>query len=248
MQSIHKEGGKLFIEIIKLDKLQGSILIYWENEFLKSSLLKSEDYNFKNDYMYKFNGETKSEPNEIEKHVKFVNHIFESIRPLKPGEIPQEHGFCFEDSILIDEPKAQVNERVIATGIWADHPDVHFTFATLTNTKAMDPPLLERLKRSRHSWGSKVVRSRRRDLASGEVGEEHLERVRDHNGVWRHLFIWEAEGKPMYQSEHPQIRLDMSTGNGREGPEDSSLSDEEALRVWDIMVNSIRLRPVEQAK
>ncbi len=52
----------------------------------------------------------------------------------------------------------------------------------------------------------------------------------------------------MYQSEHPQIRLDMSTGNGREGPEDSSLSDEEALRVWDIMVNSIRLRPVERAK
>jgi hypothetical protein len=40
----------------------------------------------------------------------------------------------------------------------------------------------------------------------------------------------------------------MSTGNGRHGHENSSLSDEDALKLWGAMVNSIRLRAVTNVK
>jgi hypothetical protein len=243
----HKEGGTQLIENIKLKMVKGNILIYWVNEFFKSDLVKADDFALIKNSLYKFDGETWTDPKEKEKYIQFVNKMFGAIRPLEPDEIPKEHGFCFEHSILRDKPRPQISERVIATGIWGDHPDVPITFASLTNNEHLDPPLLQRLKQSGHSSGTKVLRSGFRSMASGEVGEEHLIRVRDRNGVRRHLFIWEAQGRPDYQYEHPQLRLDMSTGNGRQGPEDSSLTDEDALKVWDTMVNSIRLRPVEQA-
>jgi hypothetical protein len=170
--------------------------------------------------------------------------MFRSIRPLHSGEIPTEHGFCFESSILVDDPRPRIFETVIATAIWLDRPDVRFSFTTFGNGETPDPPLLQRLQSATHFFGTKVLRSGRRDLASGEWGEEHLERVKEDNGTYGHLFIWEAPGQPNDDYLHPQIRLDMSTGNGKHGPENSSLSDADALKLWDAILNSIRLRPV----
>jgi hypothetical protein len=81
-------------------------------------------------------------------------------------------------------------------------------------------------------------------MANGEWGEEHLERVKEGNGTHGHLFVWETQGRANFQYEYPQIRLDMTTGNGKKGPENSSLSDEDALKLWDAIVDSIRWRPV----
>jgi len=244
----HRKGGTLLIENIKLLVEHGVALIYWRNEFFKSDLLKVDDYAFIGGILYKFNGKTWLDPTRRKNYIDFVNEMFNSIRPLKPDEIPTEHGFCFDSSILVDEPREQINETVMASAVWMDHPDVQFSFTTITNNQTLDPPLLERLKKSRHPWGTKVLRSRRRDLASGDVGEEHLERIREGIGARRHVFVWEAQGQCGFKYEHPQIRLDMVTGCGREGPEKSSLSDEEALQLWDAIVDSIRLRPVTRAK
>jgi hypothetical protein len=243
----HEEGGALLEKDVKLNFPTGRVLLYWHNEYLKGSFLEAPAYALIGSTMYKFEAETESDPIAYTDHVNYLDELFSSIRPLKPDEIPSEHGFCFDHSILVDQPRSLV-ENVIASAIWLDRPDVHFRFSTFTNGRTTDPPLLQRLKKGNHYSGTRVLRSGRRDLASGEMGEEHLERVKEENGTVGHLFVWEAPGLTNNQCNHPQIRLDMSTGNGLHGPENSSLSDEDALKLWDAMVNSIRLRPVAKPK
>jgi len=243
----HEQGGTLLEKNIKLVFQNGRVLLYWDDEFFKGAYLEAHAYALIDSTMYKFETETESDPLVHNDHVNYFDELFSSIRPLKPDEIPSEHGFCFDHSILVDQPRSLV-ENVIASAIWLGRSDVHFRFMTFTNGRTTDPPLLVRLKKGSHSWGTRVLRSGRRDLASGEMGEEHLERVKEENGTVGHLFVWEAPGLTNNQCDHPQIRLDMTTGNGRHGPENSSLSDEDALRLWDTMVSSIRLRPVAKPK
>ena len=195
-------------------------------------------------FLYKLESETWSDPEKQSSDLRWLSKILGATRPLQPGEIPSEHGFCFDSSILVDQPKAERPETVIATAVWMNHPDVQFRLFTLTNGDTMDPPLLTRVQRPSMFSGIRVLRSGPRNLASGEPGEEHLERIKEAHGAVGHLFVWEAQGLPMFQYEHPQIRLEMTTGNGRQGPERASLSDEDAIRVWDAVVGSIRLRPV----
>jgi len=240
----HDNGGALLEKDVRLSLPQSRVLLYWENDYSKNSFLKADCYALIENIMYKLKSHTRTDPVKQKEHIEFFDEVFRSIRPLKPNEIPTEHGFCFDHSILLDSPRPALFGNVIASAIWLDRPDVHFRFTTFGNGETTDPPLLERLKNVNPYFGAQVLRSGRRDLPNGEVGEEHLERVTEDNGTEGHLFIWEAQGLPNDGYEHPQLRLDMSTGNGKHGPENSSLSDEDALKLWDAIVNSIRLRPV----
>ena len=64
----------------------------------------------------------------------------------------------------------------------------------------------------------------------------------ENNGSVSHLFIWEAQGLPN-RYDHPRIRLDMSTGHGKDWPIHSTLSDEDALKLWDTVLESLHWRP-----
>lgn len=240
----HREGGSRLVLDKRLNIPFGRAIVYWDSKFFRGSFLESKDYALIQGCLYRFDCSTQTDPMKQEAHFRFLEEMFRAIRPLQPGEIPTEHGFCFDRSILVDKPRPRIFETVTAMGAWLDHPDVHFSFTTFGNGPRPDPPLLERLKDATRYWGCKVLRSRRRDLPNGEWGEERLERVREANWTKGHLFIWEAPGLPDDDYEHPQLRLEMSTGVGREGPVNSSLSDKEALRLWDAIVDSIRLRPV----
>jgi hypothetical protein len=52
-------------------------------------------------------------------------------------------------------------------------------------------------------------------MVSGEPGEEHLERIQELTSATGHLFRWETQGRIDFDDDHPQIRLEMSTGKGR---------------------------------
>ena len=240
----HENGGTLLEKDIRLSLPHSRVLLYWENDYSKNSFLQADCYALIENNLYKLKSHTRTDPVKQKEHIEFFDEVFRSIRPLEHNEIPTEHGFCFDHSILMDSPRPALFGNVIARAIWLDRPDVHFRFTTFGNGETTDPPLLERLKNVNPYFGAQVLRSGRRDLTSGEMGEEHLERVTEENGTEGHLFIWEAQGLPNDGYEHPQLRLDMTTGNGKHGPENSSLSDEDALKLWDAILDSIRLRPV----
>lgn len=238
----HDEGGTRLYEEIPLDLPHGRAILYWDDSWSHIDPLKSDSYILRGDYLYKFEGETWCDPEMKATDLKWFNQIFNAIRPLQPDEVPREHGFCFEHSILVDPVGKDGPETIIASALWRDHPDVIFRFSTLTNYQTLDPPLLQRVEKASFFSGTRVLRSGPRNLASGEPGEEHLERVRERNGKVGHLFAWEAQGRTLFDDYHPQVRMEMSTGNGRHGPEHASLSDADALKLWDAVVGSIRLR------
>ena len=241
---VHMKGGSRLIKVEEMALPHSRVIFYWEDSFSFLDPIKIDSYLLRDNVLYKFEGQTKGKPEKQRSDIRWLNVIFRAIRPLQPGEIPTEHGFCFDRSILVDEPSLEGPETVIATAVWLAHPDVHFRLITITNYKTTDPPLLTRVQRPSLFSGIRVLRSGPRHLASGEPGEEHLERIKEAHGAVGHLFVWEAQGLPMFKYEHPQIRLEMTTGNGQKGPQRASLSDEEALRIWDAVAGSIRLRPV----
>jgi hypothetical protein len=155
--------------------------------------------------------------------------------------MPKEPGSCFDGAMLMDAPNRKYSERVSTSIFWPERPDVRFEFLVADNGARPDPPLLTKLKDSEPTPLVGVLRSRARVVAD-IPGEEELERITEHNGAVGHLFIWEAQGLPN-RFDHPHIRLEMSTGEAKDAPIYSTLSDEDALKLWDAVLESLHWRP-----
>ena len=72
-------------------------------------------------------------------------------------------------------------------------------------------------------------------------GDKNLETAREVNTA----SFWSKVNGTEDNVLIPHLVLTMTTGNGKREPVPSSLSDDAALRVWDKIVSSIRLRTVE---
>ena len=82
------------------------------------------------------------------------------------------------------------------------------------------------------------------NLADDALGEI-LERVDEPNGSTLQSFMWESLSKKddVYL---PNLILEFSTGHGKPGaPVNSSMSDAEALALWEKISASLRRRPVQ---
>ena len=239
----HEAGGTLFEQEDKLSLPHSREILYWDNALLKQEL-ECDAYYQVGTTLFKINPSTNPD-SKSKNEMKDANEdIFKNIRLRSPDEVPSEPGFCFEGAILTLDitPCLECHsERVMVDIAWEDRPDVHFSFTTFTNGEMLDPPLLERLKDAGNDPGEKILRSRPR-MVGPFHGEEHLTRAKEKNGTEGHLFIWEAEGVPN-DPFNPQIRVDMTSGDGPNGAENASLSDQDALRLWDAIVSSIRIRP-----
>ena len=78
-------------------------------------------------------------------------------------------------------------------------------------------------------------------------GEEVLELFND-KGLGRHEFYWQVQGKPTSLYE-PAISFELITGLDRNGQEvKPTLTNQQAIELFDRIVNSIRLRPATPGK
>jgi len=85
-------------------------------------------------------------------------------------------------------------------------------------------------------------------MLNGIPGEELLQRVDEPNGAKVHGFMWEslADQNDVYL---PNLILEFDTGLGRPGnPVNSSLSDAEALALWDKISSSLRRHTTRETK
>jgi hypothetical protein len=244
-QSIpHNRGGTQFEKIVELNIPYSASVLYWPDDISpKGNDLWCETYYLKENVLFEVRIYVDVVPKDQENDLHRLEDTLRSIRFLQPNEIPKEPGACFDGAMLMDAPERLYSEMVGASILWPDRPDVRFEFLVSDNGDRPDPPLLTRLKRANAIPLLGVLRSRAR-VVGGIPGEEHLERVTESNGTVSHLFIWEAQGLPN-RFDHPQIRLDMSTGHGKDAPIHSTLSDEDALKLWDAVLDSLHWRPTE---
>ncbi|KQV89813.1 hypothetical protein ASD15_24165 [Massilia sp. Root351] len=179
------------------------------------------------------------------KDIPELVRIIKQVRNRDGEAIPSESGFCFDNSLVADPLHAGQNESTVMFVGLQSHPDLSIALRSTAGI-AHGRTLLQRDAdtnfRSEYRWSVHNFRLGDR-IVNGIPGQELMDRIREHSGVTGHDFEWEALSKKDSVFT-PNLGLEMSTGHGRPGaPVQSSLSDVEAIALWDKILSSLRVRP-----
>lgn len=181
--------------------------------------------------------------------------ILPAVRFRQPEEIPAEPGFCIKDGFIADDgskDQAEYGQIGFRFKAW---PDVLVVFTTRENGDTLDDTLLERYAKSPiHAQYADVIGRvktfRKGDRKVGSLaGEELMQAYPTDAGYFTHQFAWDSPGKPN-AAFSPNVHVEMFTGQGHAGDRTvrPSLTDDQAIKLFDSVVNSIRLRPTGPAK
>ena len=89
-------------------------------------------------------------------------------------------------------------------------------------------------------WRFRELRAATRTI-NGLAGKELVTRVNEKSGADVYGFWWEVGGS-RDSVRHSHLMFRMDAGTSSQGPVPSSISGEAALRLWDRVVSSIRVR------
>jgi hypothetical protein len=171
------------------------------------------------------------------------NELSREWKMIEPSLIPDGIGFVVGDMILND---SMFNEESWSLRIkLAGKPDVSFGIAAYTKEKA-SPGLRDRAGGLLTSLlgavaGLSQLRNRSRPVVPIQADEILVAGTQD--GKRLYAFKWEAPGKA-YSLAEPNLNVSLQVVESAYlTNRESFAGDEEALDVWDAVVDSIRLRP-----
>lgn len=246
----HKTEPSMIKELIKFDEKGSRGFIYFlQPDFKYGDGLKSEAYLWKRaGFIFKSNVSI----DRVTVAASRIKALVQNLRYRENDEILEGPGFCIDRGFIPDE--GDKSESLMASFRWADKPDLRLLFMMSTNGDKVDTDtLLSRRPGVLGMLGAAV--SRMKNLREGQknlreqIGEEWLVRAPNSSGEPAHLFAWEGNGKPN-SSASPDIRIDFSTAGKDKNGDDlpSSLTDKQAIALWDQILASLRLRPVTPSK
>lgn len=177
-------------------------------------------------------------------------YIATHLRARAPDEIPSEPGVCLNLGFIADDSGKY--QEIVGVGFrFPSLPDVSLSISS--NKDGQTPqPLSVRRKEAEHSvLGSilegkfrqvKVLRDGPRKLYQWEGEEALFRRPREEGGTWQE-FRYDYPGI-RYDKNNPRWDAAMFTGvdHNTAGGKASSLTDEEAIALWDTVTATIRLR------
>jgi len=173
------------------------------------------------------------------------------LRPRPDTEIPTDPGYCFPGGFIASAEWE--NEEALTEFSLPGHPDAYVSvwFYPLAASKR-DEPLLDRMGGVVNSLGNlashvHVLRKGERTVA-GYPGQEYLFTAPNGGGTPAHNFVWETQGEGTLEDPVVIIQMETGTQDGKGNPQKSSLSNEEALALWDRIVSTFRVRPTGPSK
>lgn len=181
--------------------------------------------------------------------------LLPNLRARKPNEIPSVPGFCIEQGFIADDGKTPQYEKSELSFKFKEWPDVSVSVYSRTNGDKLSESLLTRTKKSlpiefaEAAKGIKTFRETKRVIGPHQ-GEEVLDALPTDDGYAVHHFVWDVTGAPR-SIFVPHIHVELSTGSGRSINKRymrPSLTDKQAIELYDHIVNSIRLRPTTPGK
>lgn len=188
---------------------------------------------------YEFRSEFRK-PSDINLLMKILSQLEE----ISEVDFKNKNGFCFDHGNLRDPLTASQREHVAVFIGFDENPDLAIAFSTSAGLKNSRNLLQRNSDNSiqmdyRNNFHNLRIGPRE---INGIPGEEILQRVDELNGTVVHGFMWESLGNEQ-NVYSPNISMELSTGIGRPGqPVNSSLSDKEALALWNQISASLRLR------
>lgn len=195
---------------------------------------------------------------DVSQRKKYITGLLARLRSRETTEIPKEPGFCFDGGFLSgkagDGKELEIDEEISAGFLFKSNPDVSFDFNSSTRLQE-DETLLQRNVSALLSYKkARVLRKGNVILSGVSQAEEFLMEGDTDNGNFvegkqlrGHFFKLEGNSKSG-SSLTPFFDLVMRTGetimvdnkNTTKGP---TLSDAQAIALWDAMSKTIRPRP-----
>lgn len=187
-----------------------------------------------------------------EEIASIFNAIASHIRPRAQDEIPAESGLCIEGGFI---PLETEYERATVRIRLQEFPDVHISVDVHKNQEFLadrsSPSLLrERAKQLAEDAGTGAVFGRAKILRQGALqlegwkGEEMAlvtPAYKDDKAVHEFRFHSAGAARDSLQPEI-DIRLDSGVKDNRKASVNPSITDEEALALWDKLIRTIRVR------
>lgn len=177
-----------------------------------------------------------------------LNKVAKNLRLRQSDEIPTEIGTCIDGGFVGFRPEYEH----ISLGIrLKEFPDVHFSVELTRNHDHIPErsDLETRLKSAEKDGGNwyariKFFRRAPRQIGSWHGAEALTLKPAQEKEKESHEFHFISMGAPN-DSLQPRISMQLDTGasDRRKGAVKPSLTDEEAVALWDKLTSSIRVRP-----
>ena len=246
-------------EIIYNEK--GPIENSWQLQYYDGKFSKEDDrlifktYIIKGNYIFILDGSTrKGETIADSKRNQMVRA--NNLRLRDENEVPKEPGYCVKNGFMSDN-KYDSQEMADAGLYFPSFPDVTFSITANKNAYGDYPPaeydakvrgklsLLARIQEAKDQQGKNypprtLLREGKRDVQHWH-GEESL--IRRTDGV--HDFEWTLVGTPRDIAYPAVLEASMYTKvahNMVGAAEAASLTDEEAIALWDKLLSGLKFR------
>lgn len=239
----HKYTKKsMLLKSVRLDK-NTKLLAAWKTNF---STAEITIFGYRWDGGNRFLFQRDVDDDKLEPGMSRVQDAITRLRSRADNDIPTEPGYCFVGGFIAN-PRWR-NEEISLDIDIAAHPDafVSVWIYPLASYKH-DKPLLERMGGITQILGNlatsvHVLRQGDRQVGSYK-GQEHLASAPNSGGMRGHAFVWETQGEGTLET--PAIKIELTTGHqdDKGNPQKASLTDKEAMKLWDDILNSFRLRP-----
>ena len=234
LQSVQSENG-------------ARVLASWKSD-ASAAQIRVAGYRWINGTRYLFEDDVGG--NKQEQGISSMQDALSRLRHRADTDIPTDPGFCFAGGFIANT-HWQNEEASLSIDI-AGHPDafVSVWIYPLASHKR-DKPLLDRMGGMVQFLGNlatsvRVLRKGDRQVGP-YPGQEYLATAPGSNGMRSHAFVWETQGDGTLDT--PAIKIELTTGyhDGKGNQQKTSLTDQEAMKLWDDLLNSFRLRPIGNA-
>lgn len=187
-----------------------------------------------------------------DKALKTLNSVASNLRLRGENEVPTEPGPCIEGGFVSWRPEF---ERASLGVRLKEFPDVHFSIEVVKNQNYLveSSELEPRLKGAEKDAGSgysriKFFRRGPRDLGNWKGSEALARMPAQKDGAESHQFVFVSLGA-LHDPLQPSLDVQLDTGvrDDRSAAVKPSLTDEEAVALWDRLISSIRVRPTGDA-
>ncbi|WP_433704952.1 T6SS immunity protein Tli4 family protein [Paraburkholderia sacchari] len=176
-----------------------------------------------------------------EKIVGFLKRCSEKWREIAVDQVPEGIGFVVGDTILADDLPNYESWRLLIQ--LAGKPDVTFQVSGFVG--AADEGLRKRaggILASMLGMAAGLSQLRNHARPVGPIQADEILVAGNQNGKRNYGFKWEAPGKD-YSLAEPNLNVSLQVRESAYATNRESFSsDDEALELWDTVVNSIRLR------
>ncbi len=208
---------------------------------------------------YNLSGQVKkrNEISSLEDAIEDLNAAARNLHARADDDVPTAPGVCL-DGAFLDDSSGWLTHETIPFGVrLKEFPDVHFSIQTIRNqgdlieSSALEPRIKQAEEDANrmgmgHWYGRiKVFRRGERQI-EGWTGYEALAHLPAQEDVSAHHdFKFMGLGHPTDPLK-PKLDVQMQTGvaDNTIGNSHPSITDEEAVALWDKLTSTIRVRPV----